>query len=57
MTPMVLAQSLAEYGVMAAIADKVGRAYNALEFSIRTNSEMWLLGCGVVLLALWLFRR
>ena len=57
MTPMVLAQSLAEYGVMAAITDKVGRAYTAIEMSIRTNSEMWLLGCGVVLLALWLSRR
>ena len=57
MTPMVWAQSLAEYGVMAALTDKVGRAYTAIELSIRTNSEMWLLGCGVVLLALWLFRR
>ena len=57
MTPIVWAQSLAEYGVMAAITDKVGRAYNALEFSIRTNSQIWLLGCGVVLLALWLLRR
>ena len=57
MTPIVLAQSLAEYGVMAALTDKVGRAYTAIELSIRTNSEMWLLGCGVVLLALWLSRR
>ena len=57
MTPIVWAQSLAEYGVMAAITDKVGRAYTAIEMSIRTNSEMWLLGCGVVLLALWLSRR
>ena len=57
MTPIVLAQSLAEYGVMAALTDKVGRAYSAIELSIRTNSEMWLLGCGVVLLALWFFRR
>ena len=57
MTPIVWAQSLAEYGVMAAITDKVGRAYNALEFSIRTNSQIWLLGCGVVLLDLWLLRR
>ena len=57
MTPVVWAQSLAEYGVMAAITDKVGRAYTAIEMSIRTNSEMWLLGCGVVLLALWLSRR
>ena len=57
MTPIVWAQSLAEYGVMAAITDKVGRAYSALEFSIRTNSEIWLLGCGVLLLALWLLRR
>ena len=38
MTPIVLAQSLAEYGVMAAITDKVTRT--ALEFSIRTNSEI-----------------
>jgi len=57
MTPVVWAQSLAEYGIMAAITDKVGRAYTALESSIRTNSEIWLLGCGVVLLALWLLRR
>ena len=57
MTPVVWAQSLAEYGIMAAITDKVGRAYTAIELSIRTNSEMWLLGCGVVLLALWLSRR
>jgi hypothetical protein len=57
MTPILWAQSLAEYGVMAALTDKVGRAYTAIELSIRTNSEMWLLGCGVVLLALWLFRR
>ena len=42
---------------MAAITDKVGRAYTALESSIRTNAEIWLLGCGVVLLALWLLRR
>ena len=54
---MVLAQSLVECGVMATITDKVGRAYTAIELSIRTNSEMWLLGCGVVLLALWLSRR
>jgi hypothetical protein len=54
---MVLAQSLVEYGIMAAITDKVGRAYTALESSIRTNAEIWLLGCGVVLLALWLLRR
>ena len=57
MTPMVWAQSLAEYGVLAAITDKFGRAYNAVEYSIRTNSEIWLLGCGVLLLALWLLRR
>jgi hypothetical protein len=57
MTPIVWAQSLGEYGAMAAIADKVGRAYTALELSIRTNSEIWLLGCGVLLLALWLLRR
>ena len=57
MTPILWAQSLAEYGVMAALTDKVGRAYTAIELSIRTNSEMWLLGCGVVLLALWLSRR
>ena len=57
MTPVVWAQSLGEYGAMAAIADKVGRAYTALELSIRTNSEIWLLGCGVLLLALWLLRR
>jgi hypothetical protein len=57
MTPLVWAQSLAEYGVLAAITDKFGRAYNAVEYSIRTNSEIWLLGCGVLLLALWLLRR
>ena len=57
MTPIVWAQSLGEYGVMAAVADKVGRAYTTLELSIRTNSEMWLLGCAVLLLALWLLRR
>ena len=54
---MVFAQSLTEYGVLAAVTDKVGRAYSALELSIRTNSELWLLGCGVLLLALWLSRR
>ena len=57
MTPVVWAQSLAEYGVMAALTDKVGRAYNAVELSIRTNSELWLLGCGILLLAIWLLRR
>ena len=57
MTPLVLGQSLAEYGVMAALIDKFNRAYSALELSIRTNSEIWLLGCGVLLLALWLLRR
>ena len=57
MTPIVLAQSLAEYGVMAAIIDRFNRVYSAIELSIRTNSEAWLLGCGVLLLALWLLRR
>ena len=57
MTPMVFAQSLGEYGVLAAVTDKVGRAYTALELSIRANSELWLLGCGVLLLAVWLLRR
>jgi hypothetical protein len=57
MTPVLFAQTLAEYGVMAAITDKIGRAYTAVEFSLRTNAETWLLGGGAVLLCLWLFRR
>ena len=57
MTPVLFAQTLAEYGVMAAITDKIGQAYAAVAFSLRTNTETWLLGGGAVLLCLWLFRR
>jgi hypothetical protein len=57
MTPVLFAQTLVEYGVMDALIDKFGRAYAALELSLRTNTETWLLGGGAVLLCLWLFRR
>jgi hypothetical protein len=57
MTPVLFAQTLAEYGVMGALIDKVGGVYAAVAFSLRTNTGTWLLGCGAVLVCLWLFRR
>jgi hypothetical protein len=56
-TSILFAQTLVEYGVMDAIIDKVGGAYNAVAFSLRTNTETWLLGGGAILVCLWLFRR
>jgi hypothetical protein len=57
MVPIVWAQAIVEYGIMATLSAKVAHAYNVVEWSIRTNSEAWLLGCGAVLLCFWLFKR
>ena len=57
MTPVLFAQNLAEYGVMDALIDKFGQAYAAVAFSLRTDTETWLLGGGAVLLCFWLLRR
>ena len=50
MTPVVWAQAMAEYGVMAAISAKISSVYTQVELSLRTDTEMWLLGGGALLL-------
>lgn len=57
MTPVVWAQAMAEYGVMAAITARISSVYTQVELSLRTDTEMWLLGGGAVLLCYWLLGR
>ena len=57
MIPVVWAQAMAEYGVMAAVTARITSVYRQIELSLRTDTEMWLLGGGAVLLCYWLFGR
>jgi hypothetical protein len=57
MVPVVWAQAIGEYGVMAALSDKVAALYTQIEFSLRTDPEFWVLGGLVLVGVIWLFRR
>jgi len=57
MVPVVWAQAIGEYGVVAAISDKVAALYTQLELSLRTDSEFWVVGGFVLLGAIWLLKR
>lgn len=58
MIPFVLAQAMAEYGVIAAVSARVSSLYSQIEYSVRTDTDVWLLsGFAVVVGFLWMRRR
>lgn len=57
MVPVVWAQAIAEYGVMAAISDKVAAFYTQIESSLGTDPGFWVVGVIVLLGAVWLLKR
>ena len=57
MTPFVLAQAMAEYGVIAAVSARVSSLYSQIEYSVRTDTDVWLLGGFVAVVGFWWMRR
>jgi hypothetical protein len=57
MIPFVLAQAMAEYGVVAAVSARVSSLYSQIEYSVRTDTDVWLLSGFVVVVGFWWMRR
>jgi hypothetical protein len=57
MTPFVLAQAMAEYGVIAAVSARVSSLYSQIEYSLRTDTDVWLLSGFAVVAGFWWMRR
>jgi hypothetical protein len=57
MIPFVLAQAMAEYGVIAAVSARVSSLYSKIEYSVRTDTDVWLLSGFVVVVGFWWMRR
>ena len=57
MVPVVWAQAIGEYGVMAALSARVSQLYTQIELSLRTDTEMWALGIVVLVAGVWFLRR
>jgi hypothetical protein len=57
MVPVVWAQALGEYGVMAAIVAKFTSMYTQIELSLRTDPELWVMGGIAFLGGVWLLKR
>ena len=57
MIPFVLAQAMAEYGVIAAVSARVSSLYSQIEYSVRTDTDVWLLSGFAAVVGFWWVRR
>ena len=57
MAYVVWAQTMVEYGAIAAVTTKLSSVYSQIELSLRYHPETWMFGVAAALLGFWLLRR